>query len=149
MPLTKAGVEAIKIKLNQINEVGPGNYIVDLSEEQTAKMGALHITNYSIEMERDIRAQNHFIHIPCNKIVANKLDKFFKIVMKHKINVIDLYIYEWPHPAWMPETEGTYGGFINVIVEKATDDFLGEIAKKLPMISAVSTPATKISDFKW
>jgi hypothetical protein len=130
MPLTKAGVEKIEKVLK-------------------AQGNVLHVTNFNIEMEREYRDSNYFIHIPCNQIVANKLDKFFKIVMKHKTNVLDVYIHEWPHPAWMPETAGTYGGFINVIVETPTDDFLVEIVHKLPMVSTASTRAARIADFKW
>lgn len=85
---------------------------------------------------------NYLIRVDCLRSVANKVEKFFWIANKYGACVEDVYIYEHAGPAWWPEREGTFGGYFEVIVSNATQEFLHQLSFRLPMVTSRHTTET-------
>jgi hypothetical protein len=99
--------------------------------------------------EYEVQNNDYFvIHVECNKVVANKIEKFFKLTKKHNVLVCDIYIKEWAHPSWLPEMEGAVGGYFRVIVYKPTYDFLTQIYYRLPMTRVSVTESDRFLPYE-
>lgn len=129
-------VKHIEITRENLQELSNGMYLYTMPAEETENIGT---TNFSLSMELEARQKNKVISIGCNGIVRNKVIKFFNLARRHNIEVLDIEITEFAHPAWLPETAGTYGGEFRVIVKDPGDEFLLEARRRLPMLRSWET----------
>jgi hypothetical protein len=118
------------------SEISPCMYVYTLPNHLINGSGSITITAKPYaEPKVD---EYKMISVACNRTVMNKIDKVFRLAKKYKVEITDIEITEYAHPAWLPETKGTFGGDFKIIVKNPTEDFLNFMRWNIPM--------TRVSD---